>query len=114
MVQAEGQRRVQIKVDQLMGSEGRQLQFRVCDNGDGIDADIRQQIFEPFYTTRAKGTGLGLSIVKQITDLHGGEIELIANQPQGTCAVLKLPLIPAVSTRKMGQVQVDQDKRQLA
>ncbi len=112
--QAEGQRRVQIKVDQLMGAEGRQLQFRVCDNGDGIDVEIRQQIFEPFYTTRAKGTGLGLSIVKQITDLHGGDIELIANQPQGTCAVLKLPLIPAVSTRKQGQVQVDQDNRQLA
>jgi two-component system sensor histidine kinase FlrB len=94
-----------------MADQGRQIQFTVSDNGEGIDPEASQHIFEPFFTTRAKGTGLGLSIVKQISDLHGGHIELTANQPVGTRAVLSLPLIPAVSTRQQGQVNLGEKQR---
>ena len=66
----------------------------VCDNGDGIDEDIRARLFEPFFTTRAKGTGLGLSIVRQIAEQHGGTVELEPGPAGGTCARLVLPVAP--------------------
>jgi len=103
-VRPEDNRRVDIYADLVMTSGGHQLQFRICDNGAGIEDDIRDKLFEPFFTTRAKGTGLGLAIVRQIVDLHGGAIKLTCNQPVGTCAVISLPLTPANSTRKKGQV----------
>ena len=87
-----------------MADRGRQLEFRVCDSGTGIDPAVAERIFEPFFTTRARGTGLGLAIVKQIADLHGGTIGFETNQPAGTCAVLSLPLTPVVSTRRKPEV----------
>ncbi len=90
-----GERRVMLSADVELTAAGRQICIQVCDNGDGIEPGVRERLFEPFFTTRTKGTGLGLAIVRQIVDLHGGEIELRANSPQGTCAVLTLPLTPA-------------------
>jgi len=91
-----GERRVMVSADIELQPKGRQLHIEVCDNGDGIDPDVREHLFEPFFTTRTKGTGLGLAIVRQIAELHGGSVELTGNQPCGTCAVLTLPLTPAV------------------
>jgi len=48
----------------------------VRDNGPGIPPAIRQQIYDPFFTTRQKGTGLGLSIVKKNVAALGGRLEL--------------------------------------
>jgi signal transduction histidine kinase len=89
-----GERLVQVIVELAPEAESRQLCIRVCDNGDGIDPEVRERLFEPFFTTRTKGTGLGLAIVRQIADLHGGAVELTANAPTGTCAVLTLPMTP--------------------
>jgi len=55
------------------GSEGRAL-IEVADNGPGIPADRREDVFLPFYTTRADGHGVGLSFVRQIVTAHGGWI----------------------------------------
>lgn len=95
-VRPAAQRRVTIHVDLATLADGRALRFRVCDNGAGIEPEVRERLFEPFFTTRAKGTGLGLAIVRQITDLHHAAIALTDNEPVGTCAVLVLPLTPAV------------------
>jgi PAS domain S-box-containing protein len=46
----------------------------VRDNGPGLNAEQRQHIFEPFYTTKVKGTGLGMAIAKRIIDAYGGQI----------------------------------------
>ena len=50
--------------------------LKISDNGPGIDQQIIEKIFEPFYTTRESGTGLGLAIVKQLVESHGGEISV--------------------------------------
>jgi len=92
-----GKRRVRLLVDLKLDAQGRQLRFQVCDNGKGINPEVRGHLFEPFFTTRTKGTGLGLAIVRQIAELHGGVVDLTSNEPGGTCAVLTLPLTPAVS-----------------
>ena len=101
----DGHRNVDMYARLVMAPAGHQLEFRVCDNGEGIAPELGERLFEPFYTTRAKGTGLGLAIVRQITDLHGGSVVLTVNQPQGTCAVISLPLTPAISTRQQAQVR---------
>ncbi len=63
------------------------VEVRVDDNGCGIDEDSLEQIFVPFFTTKAegKGTGLGLSIVRNIVVAHGGEI-VAESQPQPSTA----------------------------
>jgi two-component system NtrC family sensor kinase len=77
-------------LDELEGSKGgiilvkadatgEGVRIRVADTGRGIDADMRDRIFEPFYTTKGaeKGTGLGLSICRDILELHHGTIRLM-------------------------------------
>ena len=47
----------------------------IADDGPGIPAEIRDRIFNPFFTTKPKGSGLGLAIVRKIIDAHEGRIE---------------------------------------
>lgn len=49
----------------------------VLDNGKGLPTENRQQLLEPYVTTREKGTGLGLAIVKKIVEDHGGHLEML-------------------------------------
>lgn len=76
------------------------VEVRIDDNGCGIDEDSLEQIFVPFFTTKAegKGTGLGLSIVRNIVVAHGGEIvahsqprPADADPPSVTVFVLRFP-----------------------
>ena len=56
------------------------VEIRVSDNGSGISPELRNKIFQPFFTTKAtgEGTGLGLSLSYDIiTKVHGGSIELV-------------------------------------
>ena len=55
---------------------GSQVVFTVCDNGPGVPAEQRTQIFQPFYTTKQKGTGLGLALVHKTITQHGGAIRV--------------------------------------
>lgn len=51
-------------------------EIRVSDNGPGIPAEILEQIFVPFFTTRENGSGIGLSLSRQIMRLHGGSLQV--------------------------------------
>ncbi len=64
--------------------EGKTLIIEVADDGQGIKEEDREEIFKPFYTTKAKGTGLGLTMVSQVVTAHNGRIEIKDNRPQGT------------------------------
>jgi two-component system sensor histidine kinase HydH len=52
------------------------LVFTVRDRGPGVPATERQQIFEPFHTTKTRGTGLGLAVAKRIVEMHGGSVNV--------------------------------------
>ncbi|MBZ5687702.1 MAG: hypothetical protein LAP86_22035 [Acidobacteriia bacterium] len=52
------------------------VEVRIADSGPGIPADLREQIFNPFVTTKKSGVGLGLSIVSKIIDGHHGSIRI--------------------------------------
>ena len=53
---------------------GAQCRIEVADNGPGIAADRRDDIFLPFYTTHKGGSGVGLSFARQVVLAHGGTI----------------------------------------
>jgi two-component system, NtrC family, sensor histidine kinase HydH len=57
--------------------------IEISDNGPGVPAEQRGEIFKPYFTTHTEGTGLGLSVVQQIVLAHGWEIQCLANEPTG-------------------------------
>src|SRR5205823_6666482 len=61
------------------------------DTGPGIRSDLREHIFNPFFTTKKSGVGLGLSIVSKIVDDHRGWINVANGAGQGACFRLFLP-----------------------
>ena len=68
--------------------------IRVSDEGPGIPVEIRDKIFDIFYTSKpvGKGTGLGLSISQNIINLHGGSIRFECPPEGGTTFIIELPL----------------------
>ena len=74
------------------GAGGRDaILVEVADDGPGIPADVREKVFEVFFTTKAKGSGLGLAIVKRIVDAHDGRLDLQTSS-EGTRVRVTLPL----------------------
>ncbi|MBM4263677.1 MAG: HAMP domain-containing protein [Deltaproteobacteria bacterium] len=67
------------------------VRLTIADNGAGLPAHVRAQMFEPYFSTKKNGTGLGLSIVNAIVDDHHGRIRVVANEPRGTKFVIELP-----------------------
>ena len=55
---------------------GGRVQIEVADNGPGVPESLRQDVFLPFFTTKAKGTGVGLSLARQVVLAHRGSIAL--------------------------------------
>jgi signal transduction histidine kinase len=66
----------------------------ITDSGSGIPDELREQVFNPFFTTKpvGEGTGLGLSITYSIIKKHGGTVELGCAEGGGTIAKIRLPL----------------------
>jgi signal transduction histidine kinase len=71
---------IQISAKRESGTEG---SLEIRDDGTGVSAEQRQEIFKPYFTTHQKGTGLGLAVVQQIVLAHGWEIQCLANEPKG-------------------------------
>ena len=61
------------------------------DDGPGIKPDIRDRIFDVFFSSRGGGTGLGLPIARQIVERHGGAIEMETEMGKGTTFRIRLP-----------------------
>ncbi|MBM3178555.1 MAG: response regulator [Bacteroidetes bacterium] len=84
--------------------EGKQLVFRVEDEGIGIESDKLELIFQPFTQAnntilkKYGGTGLGLAITKRLVELFGGQITVESKQGEGSRFTVRLPLIRAIMT----------------
>ena len=85
-----------VSIANAVRGDRRGIEVRVSDSGPGVPVELREQIFNPFFTTKKTGVGLGLSIVSKIVDEHRGSIELVNRQKisgeSGACFVIFLPL----------------------
>ena len=79
-----------IKIDRV--SDKVFIHFK--DNGTGIPDEIRNKIFDPFFTSKmvGKGTGLGLSVSFNLIKRHGGKIDFTSSEGSGTEFVIELPV----------------------
>jgi signal transduction histidine kinase len=66
--------------------------LRIADEGPGIPDDIREKIFDLYFTTKTGGSGIGLAMTYRILQLHYGSIEVQSNRERGTEFVLQIPL----------------------
>lgn len=63
----------------------------VTDDGPGVGPDHREEIFEPFHSSKDGGTGIGLAFCRKIIEAHGGSIELVDRSEPGACFRVLLP-----------------------
>jgi PAS domain S-box-containing protein len=75
--------------------DGQVGRIEVRDRGPGVPSEIRDRVFEPFFTTRTNGTGLGLAIVKRLLELQDGTAALLDRPGGGTIAEVTIPLASA-------------------
>ncbi|MBW1803067.1 MAG: histidine kinase [Deltaproteobacteria bacterium] len=71
---------------------GRVAVIRLEDNGPGIPESLMDKVFQPFFSTKEEGTGLGLSIASRIVEEHGGSLDLISREGDGTTFVITMPV----------------------
>lgn len=83
-----------VRAESQMGADGRsEVLLEVSDQGVGMDKEVLEHIYEPFFSTKAKGTGLGLATVARIVEDHRGTIEITSAKGEGTTFALRFPAI---------------------
>jgi two-component system, NtrC family, sensor histidine kinase HydH len=83
---------VTVKTQMVETDAGRGVEIAVIDRGSGIDPKNRENIFNPFFTTKSDGVGLGLAIVSKIVDEHGGRIAVESTPGEGSVFQVILPV----------------------
>jgi signal transduction histidine kinase len=68
--------------------------LRIADEGVGIPEEIREKIFDLYFTTKSGGSGIGLAMTYRILQLHHGSVDVQSNQDRGTEFLLRIPLAP--------------------
>ena len=73
----------QIIISSEFSAQG--FHLKIHDSGAGLDSENQQQLFTPFFTTKAQGQGIGLMLVAEILDAHGFSYSLYNHQNGGAC-----------------------------
>jgi signal transduction histidine kinase len=98
-----GTLRVEVQPATQNGREG--VELRLADTGPGVPDELREEIFNPFVTTKKTGVGLGLSIVSKIVDGHKGSIH-VENAPEGGAVfTIFFPLDEAVEPQATAEMR---------
>lgn len=90
---------VRLRIELSRCDEG-SVNLRFCDDGPGVPADLRKQVFDPFFTTRSDGTGLGLAVVQSVILGHHGQVELTESDADGACFSIELPVVNKVKRQE--------------
>ncbi len=89
-------KRGQVQVEcREIGGESGSIEISVSDNGSGIPDEMKSQIFEPLFTTKAngQGTGMGLFTVRRVIERHGGEVTVESEVGKGSRFSVRLPRV---------------------
>ncbi len=89
--EAMGEQGGELKVRIQRSSEIDGVAVEIEDSGPGVPAELKEQIFNPFVTTKKTGVGLGLAIVSKIVDAHGGTVKLLNEPGHGACFRVTFP-----------------------
>ncbi len=81
------------------GSPGR-VRVSIRNTGAGIPGELRERIFQPFFTTKSRGTGLGLPIARQIVEAHKGSLTMTSDGVSETTFTVELPTPAAAVTAR--------------
>ena len=89
---------------------GQNLELTVQDDGHGMEPQVLERIFEPYYTTKeqGKGTGLGLSVIHGIIKNHGGDITVRSQPGEGATFTVYLPVIDDIA-EEIVSVETDRE-----
>jgi signal transduction histidine kinase len=81
-----------VRLSTGLSQAGEEIVVSVADSGAGVEPEILQRIFNPFFTTKDSGTGLGLAIVHQLVEAHGGRISAGRHEGGGAVFTIRLPV----------------------
>jgi signal transduction histidine kinase len=81
-------------VETAFDEHAREAVIRVRDEGTGMPDEVKNRLFEPFFSTKLEsgGTGLGLAISNVIVKDHRGVLEFVSEPGRGTTAIVRLPV----------------------
>jgi two-component system CheB/CheR fusion protein len=85
-----GHGRIHVSIER----RGNEWTVATTDTGPGMPPEVKEKVFEPFFTTRSRGTGLGLPIAKRVVEAHGGRIAIESAAAGGTVVSLSIPALP--------------------
>jgi signal transduction histidine kinase len=80
-----------VHVSLVNGKDGKRIKIEISDDGNGIQKEDWEKIFEPFYTTKSTGIGLGLANARKIVEQHKGSIRVKGKKGKGTCFKILIP-----------------------
>ena len=86
-----GSLQVNLITDYAQENDKETIAVIISDSGCGMTKDVKQKIFNPFFTTRDKGMGLGLSLAKNFIQFHSGDISVESEEGIGTTVTIILP-----------------------
>jgi PAS domain S-box-containing protein len=89
-----------LAVKTLLDDSDNVLRIAVSDTGKGMEPQMLDQIFQPFFTTKRKGSGLGLSICQRLIDQHEGTLSVESAPGKGTVFTILLPVRKAAEKQK--------------
>jgi signal transduction histidine kinase len=88
------------KLEVVLEEDGGTALLRIADEGPGIPLEIREKIFDLYFTTKSAGSGIGLAMTYRILQLHHGSVEVQSNPGRGTEFLLRIPLAAAQRGRR--------------
>ncbi|MCR9217669.1 HAMP domain-containing sensor histidine kinase [Phycisphaerales bacterium ac7] len=84
-----------VRTTEVETDVGSQWAVHVIDTGPGISSGVAERIFTPYFTTKGGGSGLGLPTTKRLIEEHGGTIDVVSHDGQGTDFVVVIPKFSA-------------------
>ena len=85
--------------------QGGDCEIAVSDTGPGIPAEVRDRIFDPYFSTKERGSGIGLTLTLRAMQLHGGSVEVESAAGQGSTFRLRLPAVQVMQASAVASPQ---------